>query len=142
MTLQALVTRYALFAAIATLANLAAQRLVLMTGEQPVHFLVAVMAGTLVGLVIKYILDKRWIFYDAGAGLRQHGAKFTLYAVMGLVTTVIFWGSESAFWFLWHTDFMRELGAVIGLTIGYVVKYNLDRRFVFRGAALARESRI
>jgi hypothetical protein len=26
---------------------------------------------------------------------------------------------------------MRELGAVIGLTIGYVVKYELDRRFVF-----------
>jgi hypothetical protein len=31
---------------------------------------------------------------------------------------------------------MRELGAVIGLAIGYVVKYNLDRRFVFTDAQL------
>ncbi|MEL7013152.1 MAG: GtrA family protein, partial [Pseudomonadota bacterium] len=31
----------------------------------------------------------------------------------------------------WRTDLMRELGAVIGLTIGYVTKYQLDKRFVF-----------
>ncbi|MEL6702576.1 MAG: GtrA family protein, partial [Pseudomonadota bacterium] len=46
-------------------------------------------------------------------------------------TTMIFWGTETAFWLIWDTDIMRELGAVIGLSIGYVVKYNLDRRFVF-----------
>jgi putative flippase GtrA len=50
---------------------------------------------------------------------------------MGLVTTAIFWGTETLFWWLWHTDAMRELGAVIGLTIGYVTKYQLDKRFVF-----------
>lgn len=26
---------------------------------------------------------------------------------------------------------MRELGAIMGLSIGYIVKFNLDRRFVF-----------
>jgi len=31
----------------------------------------------------------------------------------------------------WQTDAMRELGAVIGLSFGYVIKYRLDRVFVF-----------
>ena len=31
---------------------------------------------------------------------------------------------------------MRELGAVIGLTIGYVAKYQLDRRYVFPDSRL------
>ena len=31
---------------------------------------------------------------------------------------------------------MRYVGAVIGLTIGYMTKYQLDRRFVFRADPL------
>lgn len=139
MTLPALILRYALFAAIATVANLGVQRLVMRLGEQTPVFLAAVFLGTLVGLVIKYVLDKRWIFFDAGTGLKQHGAKFGLYTAMGLVTTAVFWGTESLFWFVWHTEAMRELGAVLGLAVGYVVKYNLDRRFVFTDAVLHRK---
>ena len=54
----------------------------------------------------------------------------------GVATTVIFWGSETLFWLVWKTDFMREAGALLGLAIGYVTKYNLDRRFVFTDAVL------
>jgi putative flippase GtrA len=39
---------------------------------------------------------------------------------------------ETAFWVVWQTKELRELGAILGLAIGYVVKYRLDRRFVFR----------
>lgn len=131
MTLRGLVLRYATFAVLATLANLAAQRLVLALGEGGALFALAVAVGTLVGLVVKYLLDKRWIFFDRETGMRAHGQKFTLYTLMGVVTTAIFWGSETAFWLIWQTDAARELGAVLGLSVGYVVKYNLDRRFVF-----------
>lgn len=140
MTLQTLVLRYAFFAVLATFANLATQRLVLWFGESSVFFALAVGAGTLVGLVLKYFLDKRWIFEDMSAGVKAHGKKFSLYTAMGVVTTVIFWGTETAFWLVWKTDMMRELGAVIGLSIGYVVKYNLDRRFVFTDARLVHET--
>lgn len=126
-----LALRYGAFAVIATLANLAAQRLVLMAGDGGAVFALALAVGTLVGLVIKYLLDKRWIFFDRSGGLENHGRKFSLYAAMGLVTTAIFWGTETAFWLIWGSDLMREAGAVIGLTIGYVVKYRLDRRYVF-----------
>ena len=133
MTVQALILRYALFAVLATLANLGAQRLVLLLGEGGWLFALALVFGTGVGLVVKYVLDKRWIFYDQSP---DHARQFTLYSAMGLVTTAIFWGTETAFWLIWQTHGLRELGAVLGLMVGYVVKYQLDRRFVFTDAAL------
>lgn len=137
MTLQTLVFRYVLFAVLATVANLATQRLVFQTGDQPIHFIAAVGLGTLVGLVIKYVLDKRWIFNDLSAGLKAHSRKFSRYALLGVITTMIFWATETVFWLIWQTDGMRELGAVIGLSVGYIIKYNLDRRFVFNDSRLA-----
>lgn len=131
MTTQALLLRYAGFAVLATLANLAAQRLVLLAGDGAPLYLFAVAFGTGIGLVVKYVLDKRWIFFDPTTGVRAHGRKFGLYTAMGLITTAIFWGSETAFWLIFETHSMRELGAVLGLAVGYVVKYNLDKRFVF-----------
>lgn len=131
MSLKTLIIRYSIFAIIATVANLLTQRLVLAFGTSALYFAGAVTAGTLVGLVVKYILDKRWIFFDKSSGVRAHGEKFTLYTAMGIITTATFWGFETAFWIIWQSDLMREIGAVMGLTIGYVVKYNLDKRFVF-----------
>ena len=123
--------RYVFFAVVATTANLATQRLMLLFGDGNLVFILAVGAGTLAGMLLKYLLDKRWIFFDTSSGFRANTKKFSLYTVMGLATTAIFWSTETAFWFVWRTDTMRELGAVIGLSIGYVLKYNLDRRFVF-----------
>lgn len=131
MTRSQLVLRYGGFAVLATIANLGAQRLVLALIEGTLGYGLAVFTGTAVGLVLKYVLDKKWIFFDQSSGLGTHTRKFSLYTLMGVVTTLIFWGSETAFWWIWQTHAMRELGAVIGLAVGYLVKYNLDRRFVF-----------
>jgi len=57
--------------------------------------------------------------------------------VMGLVTTAIFWGAETASWLVWRTELARELGAILGLAVGYVVKYRLDRRFVFTASRVS-----
>jgi putative flippase GtrA len=134
---KTLILRYGAFAVLAVLANLATQRLALF-GADPVtgpRLAVAIGAGTLVGLVVKYLLDKRWIFFDDTTGMRGHGRLFFLYSLMGVATTAIFWITETTFWLLWQTEVAREAGAVLGLTIGYVTKYALDRRFVFRTAA-------
>ncbi len=132
MTRPQLVLRYGFFAVLATLANLGAQRAVLAAIDGTLGYASAVFTGTAVGLVLKYLLDKRWIFFDASTGLGTHGRKFSLYTLMGVVTTLIFWGTETTFWWLWQTDAMREAGAVIGLGVGYVIKYNLDKRWVFK----------
>jgi len=129
---MSLLARYILFCVIATLANLAAQRAVLALGGGEGQFLwLAILVGTGVGLVVKYLLDKRWIFYDQTKGAAAQGRQFGLYTAMGIVTTAIFWATEAGFWMIWRTDLAREAGAVLGLTVGYCVKYWLDKRFVF-----------
>ncbi|MEJ6389181.1 GtrA family protein [Gymnodinialimonas sp. 2307UL20-7] len=134
MSRTTLVVRYTAFAIVAVIVNLAVQRLVLIGGGNALWFTLALGAGTLAGLMVKYVLDKRWIFFDRTAGAAAQGKQFGLYSLMGVVTTVIFWATETAFWLIWGTEFARETGAIIGLTIGYVTKYQLDRRFVFREA--------
>jgi putative flippase GtrA len=131
MTTATLIARYILFAVLATIANLGVQRGVLAIRPDDIGYLLALCAGTLVGLAVKYWLDKRWIFFDARTGWEMHGRLFVLYSLMGVLTTLIFWGTETAFWLIWRSDDMRELGALLGLTVGYVLKYQLDYRFVF-----------
>lgn len=134
MSARALALRYGLFAALATVANLLTQRAVLGLPSSEAALLVAIAAGTLVGLAIKYLLDKRWIFHDGSTGLEAHGRRFGLYAATGVATTALFWGSEYLFWLTWESDAAREAGAVLGLAVGYAAKYRLDRRYVFADA--------
>ncbi|MFV0513169.1 MAG: GtrA family protein [Jhaorihella sp.] len=129
--IAALTLRYALFAVLASMANLAAQRLVFASVDHDNSLILALIAGTGVGLVSKYMLDKRWIFYDRRRALADETRVFVLYSLTGVGTTLIFWGSETLFWLIWHSQSMREAGAVLGLAAGYVIKYRLDRRYVF-----------
>lgn len=132
LTARALAARYVAFAAIATLANLGAQRLVFATVAHEGRFTLALVVGTGVGLVTKYVLDKKWIFFDRARKVAEESRMFTFYTLTGVGTTLIFWGAESLFWVLGGTQSAREAGAVLGLAVGYAIKYRLDRRFVFR----------
>ena len=128
---MAILVRYVLFAAVATLVNLAAQEIAIrLTPVAPLA--VSIAAGTAAGFAVKYILDKRWIFYDAYTGRRDEARKVTLYALFSVATTLVFWGFEVAFWTIWRTDFAKYSGAVLGLAIGYAVKFLLDQTFVFK----------
>lgn len=133
-----LVARYVIFAVIATVSNLAVQRLVLSFGREQAFYLVALLAGTGIGLVVKYFLDSKWIFYQFDKNVAKNARIFVLYTSTGIVTTAIFWGTETAFWMLSASDSMRELGAIVGLSIGYVTKYLLDRRYVFNVVPASR----
>jgi hypothetical protein len=123
--------KYALFAAIATLVNILSQDITIRLYTGMFVMYVSIAVGTLTGLVTKYVLDKKYIFAYRASSLVDDGATFILYSVMGLATTLIFWGTELGFEFLFGTKWLRYLGAVIGLTIGYSVKYRLDKHFVF-----------
>ena len=46
---------------------------------------------------------------------------------MGIISKIIFWGTKTIFWVIWESEKMRELGAILGLTLGYIVKYKLDK---------------
>jgi len=92
---------YALFAALAAAVNLSSQWVVLrlwalVAVRSLPAVLLALVVGTGAGFVLKYTLDKRYIFNDTLSGVRTHAVKFSLYSVMGVATTIIFWGAEGA----------------------------------------------
>jgi putative flippase GtrA len=120
-----------LFAALSTLANLASQEVVFrLTPVAPLA--ISILAGTISGFAVKYVLDKNWIFYDNYTSHQHEFWKITLYGAFSILTTLIFWTFEIAFWLVWRTDTAKYAGAILGLAIGYAAKFSLDRRFVFR----------
>lgn len=123
---------YAILALIATAINIGSQDIVIRSYSGPYAIFLSIIVGTGVGLVAKYVLDKRYIFQFRARDAVHDGQTFLLYTLMGLATTVIFWGFEFAFQHIFQSDAMRYLGGVIGLAIGYVTKYHLDKRYVFR----------
>ena len=128
---------YIIFATIATAANLGAQVLSVWAYNGPYSIPISIFIGTATGLPIKYILEKKYIFEFKSDSIKHDGKLFILYSGMGVFTTAIFWGVEYAFHLLFNSDSMRYLGGAIGLSIGYFIKYWLDKKFVFIKAAQA-----
>lgn len=127
---------YALLAAVATAANIGAQDLLLRLYQGPWHVAASVVLGTGVGLVLKYVLDKRFIFRFRARNAAHDAQTFVLYVGAGVLTTALFWGTEWSFDRCFGGDrLMRYVGAVLGLAAGYWLKYHLDKRYVFRVAA-------
>lgn len=122
---------YSVFAVLATAANLATQALVIWIYAGAYAIELSILAGTAAGLPIKYILEKRHIFEFESESLKHDGKLFFMYSFLSVFTTALFWGIEFAFHWIFGTDLMRYLGGAIGLTLGYIIKYHLDKRFVF-----------
>lgn len=127
-----LAIKYAIFAFIATVANIGAQDVVVRSYGGPFDLAASIAVGTGVGLIVKYVLDKRFIFYFQAQGMGHDTHTFILYTIMGVATTAIFWGFEFSFHYAFATREMRYVGGALGLTIGYLAKYQLDKRYVFR----------
>jgi putative flippase GtrA len=123
--------RYLLFAVLGTLCNLGTQELTVRTLPFA-PLILSIGAGTVVGFLLKYLLDKLLVFGDGYGGHRDELGKAGLYGAFSVLTTLIFWLFELSFWQMWHTDVAKYCGGVIGLAIGYSAKFLLDRTFVFK----------
>jgi len=130
-SVRLLILSYGAFAVVATAMNLGGQRVCSYFYRGPYSLPLAMAAGTIIGLVVKYGLDKRWIFRDVDTGFENHSRKFSLYALTGVGTTALFWATEFAFNAMTPDGRFRYEGAALGLGIGYVTKYFMDRHFVF-----------
>ena len=126
-----LVLKYSLFALIATIINLFTQFISLAIYSQDFSLYIAMFFGTITGLIAKYILDKKYIFYYVVKDKKEDSQKFILYSIMGVFTTLIFWGFEIGFDYIFDSEIAKYIGAIIGLSIGYITKYFLDKKFVF-----------
>lgn len=122
---------YTILATLATLANIGSQDFSLRLYDGVYAVLLSVFVGTFVGLIVKYILDKKYIFQYQAKNALHDTQTFALYTIMGVFTTIVFWGFEFGFDHLFKSKEMRYLGGVIGLGVGYFIKYKLDKKYVF-----------
>ncbi|MBL4761943.1 MAG: GtrA family protein [Gammaproteobacteria bacterium] len=123
--------KYIVFAITATLLNLLTQAACFAVYSGPLDLYVGMSAGTLAGLISKYVLDKHFIFYHTAKNKTHEAKSFLFYSFTGVATTAIFWGTEIAFDLLFSHAAAKYIGAVLGLSIGYTIKYFLDRKYVF-----------
>lgn len=128
--------RYVAFAAVAILINLVVQNVVLLAlAGWPHAIYVAMPAGVAAGLVFKFMVDKAYVFGDADMSVRGVGRKFALYTVFGAAMTLVAFAVELSFHYAFGTVLMTNVGALVGLVIGYAGKYRLDERITFSAAA-------
>jgi putative flippase GtrA len=127
-----IILKYVLFAVISIAVNLIFQFFSFVIYDGVGYFYIAMMTGTTAGLLCKYILDKKYIFYRKPINRKKKVTEFMFYSLTGVVTTLIFWGTEISFNIIFGGDIARYLGAFIGLSIGYATKFLLDKKYTFR----------
>ncbi|WP_432455056.1 MULTISPECIES: GtrA family protein [unclassified Agarivorans] len=127
-----LIVLYILFAIAATWGNLTTQWLSDQIYKGPGQFYISLFTGTFVGLLLKYWLDKSYIFYFQTESRGDDIQKFILYSFMGVITTVLFWGTELLFALCFvDLEGAKYVGGIVGLAMGYLLKFYLDKRYVF-----------
>ena len=136
MKTKKLVIKYIFCSVVATAVNLLCQRLIINENLDINNYIIGVLIGTLAGLIIKYFLDKNFIFYENEKRIKQNIKKFSFYSLNGVLTTIVFWSIETIFYLVFKTTLMREVGAIIGLSLGYSIKYFLDKKYVFNNSEL------
>ena len=122
---------YTIFAVVSTAINIGSQMVSIWIYKGPFSVEISILVGTVMGLPLRYFLEKRYIFNFTSKNLVHDGKLFVFYSAMGVIATLIFWSTEYAFHLIYDTDFMRYLGGVLGLSIGFYVKYQLDKKYVF-----------
>ena len=125
---------YTILAVLATAVNLLAQAATFWVYSGAYNLWLSILVGTAAGLIAKYVLDKRYIFKFKADSVSEDTWTFVMYTGTGVFTTCIFWGTEWLFDYIYNSISMRYVGGAVGLFVGYIIKYQLDKRFVFRSS--------
>lgn len=131
---------YSAFAVLSVLLNIGTQILVVWLYQGPFFIEGSIFAGTVAGLPLRYVLEKRYIFAFSSRDIAHDGRLFVIYSAMGAITTAIFWGTEYAFHLIYASDVIRYLGGCLGLSVGFYVKYQLDKKYVFVSDQMSTKS--
>ncbi len=79
--------------------------------------------------IIKFFLDKYIVFKKKGSKLKETSREFLKYLIFAIFTTIENIGIQ--FILTNFLGFPLELSFVIALSIGYITKFFLDRKYVF-----------
>ncbi|MBN2533570.1 MAG: GtrA family protein [Spirochaetales bacterium] len=133
---------YMIFAAICTGVNIGSQYILklllspvealqVLVFRQELYFYIQLVAGTFLGFVTKFILDKFIVFKQKYIDMGHTFKQLLVYSLNALLTTAIFWGFELSFKYVFAFKHSELIGGFIGLAIGYTVKFFLDKKLVF-----------
>lgn len=87
--------------------------------------------ATIGAFLFKFAVDKWLLFKDHNPDIKNTMRQIVIYGMFAVFTTLIFWGFEFGFKLLFHFRFSEYAGGVIGLVLGYTLKFIFDSRFVF-----------
>ena len=118
--------KYIAFAGIASACNLFLQYCTLTVYAGPFALFAAMAIGTGAGLLVKFFLDKFFIFYHTSQKPSDVSLTFILYSLTGVGTTLLFWGIEVGFDWLFHAPHAKYVGAAIGLSLGGTTGYAIN----------------
>jgi putative flippase GtrA len=79
--------------------------------------------------IIKFFLDKYIVFKKKGSKLKDTSKEFFKYLIFAIITTIENIGIQ--FILTNFLGFPLELSFIIALSIGYITKFFLDRKYVF-----------
>lgn len=85
--------------------------------------------GVGVSYIVKFILDKFIVFEKKDTNLKQTSKEFIKYFLFAIVTTAINIGGQYLLYKVFSWEYL--VAAIIPLAIGYIVKFLLDRKYVF-----------
>jgi putative flippase GtrA len=92
---------------------------------------IAMLFGTGVALVVKYILVKKYAFAFKPRNRSHEAQVFFVYGLLGVLTTFLFWGIELGFHYYIPMTYSRQIGTVVGLLVCGYIKFIMDRDYVF-----------
>lgn len=87
--------------------------------------------ATVGAFVFKFFVDKLFIFKDRTENISAGLLQVIIYGLFAVFTTAIFYASQLSFKLLFVFDYSEYIGGALGLTLGYTVKFLLDRKYVF-----------
>jgi putative flippase GtrA len=102
-----------------------------LTGNITVKLIVSMAIATIVAFIFKFIVDKIFIFKNINKKMKENLRQIFFYGLFAVITTLIFWGFELCFKYVFVFSYSEYLGGFVGLCIGYSLKFILDSRFVF-----------
>lgn len=88
--------------------------------------------GLFVGFVLKYLLDKKYVFNDGYENRKAETRKAGLYAFMSILCTILSIGVTGSFKIVFGVQLAKRVGWFLGLILGYTAKFFLDKKYVFK----------
>ena len=119
---------YYAFALVAVGLNVLVQHLVFISLTHSHAIFIAMLIGAAVALVAKYFLDRKFVFLKTSSANRR---ELFWYALTGGLITIVFFVAEYVIWDAYKTGLARDIGIVVGMLLGYTLKYFIDKHLVF-----------